>query len=472
MPDNVDPSNPMIMPPGLLTKLADYVYFQSYLPNQSIANFAAIAWLSGVSGRAYNTYTGAGLNQYMLMLARTGIGKDEIAKGNSRLFAAIQRTVPAVIDFKGPGELVSSAGLIKWLERKPCVLSMVGEFGLLMQQMAANNANANLKGLQRTLLQLYSKSGIGDTFDAIAYSDKEKNTAILDWPSLTLVGESVPDAFYQSLDESMIASGLLPRFMVYEYAGERPYSNADRQIEPCPHMVQELADFAGQCLNLMHLKQAVRVPVDGAAQSLLDAFGDGECRDAMEGAGEVVRHLWNRAHLKALKLATLSAVSRVPLSPIVCRDDALWAIGLVRGQTERLIGKFTRDEVGTVDGDEGKQLAELIKAIGRYCFASQYDDLSGYGGFSQDMHRDGIITETFLSRFVTKRAAFRNDKRRGPTEALKRALNNLLTGDELREMPRTQMLAKYGNQSRGFVVSNPQRFAAARRAELDASEGG
>lgn len=179
---SVDPTNPMNMPPGLLTRLADYVYFQSYLPNQSIANFAAIAWLSGVAGRAYNTYTDAGLNQYMLMLARTGIGKDEIAKGNSRLFAAIQRTVPAAVDFKGPGELVSSAGLIKWLERKPCVLSMVGEFGLLMQQMAANNANANLKGLQRTLLQLYSKSGIGDTFDAIAYSDKEKNTAVLDWP--------------------------------------------------------------------------------------------------------------------------------------------------------------------------------------------------------------------------------------------------------------------------------------------------
>lgn len=89
MPDNVDPSNPMVMPPGLLAKIADYVYFQSYLPNQSIANFAAIAWLSGVSGRAYNTYTGAGLNQYMLMLARTGIGKDEIAKGNSRLIAAL-----------------------------------------------------------------------------------------------------------------------------------------------------------------------------------------------------------------------------------------------------------------------------------------------------------------------------------------------------------------------------------------------
>lgn len=464
---SVDPSNPMAMPPGILTGISDWVYSQSYLPVQPIANFAAISLLSGLAGRAYNTSTGAGLNQYMLMLARTGRGKESIAEGISKLLAAVQRVVPAAADFKGPGELVSSAGLIKWLDRNPCVLSIVGEFGVRFQAMVDSRAAPSEKSLQRTLLQLYSKSGLGSVFDPIAYSDKEKNTAPIHNPSLTIVGEGVPETFYSSLDEGMISSGLLPRFMVFEYLGERPYSNADKQSEPCPLLVQSLADFTGHCLNLMHLKQAIRVPTDGNAHSLLQAFEDDECREAVNCGNQVVGELWNRAHLKALKLASLSAISRFPYNPTVCREDAVWALSLVRSQTERLVGKFERDEVGVADGDEGKQLAELIKAIGRY-YGCRFDELSGYGGFSQEMHRDGVITESFLSRFLTKRAAFRNDRRRGPTEALKRALNNLVSGDELREMPRAQMLAKYGNQSRSFVVSDPKRFAAARSAELEA----
>src|SRR3546814_1956661 len=69
----------------------------------------------------------------------------------------VQTSVPAAADYRGPSELFSSAGLIKWLDRKPAVVSILGEIGLLMQQMASPQASVHLRGLERILLQVYSK---------------------------------------------------------------------------------------------------------------------------------------------------------------------------------------------------------------------------------------------------------------------------------------------------------------------------
>jgi hypothetical protein len=55
-------------------------------------------------------------------------------------------------------------------------------------------------------------------------------------------------------------------------------------------------------------------------------------------------------------------------------------------------------------------------------------------------------------------ASFRND-RMGATNAVKRTLQHLLDGDELRELPKGQMSNMFGTTARGFVVSRPSTFA-------------
>ncbi len=101
-------------PPGLIGEVARYMRSAAPHPNDDIALAGAIAFMAGICGKAYNTYTGAGLNQYILLLASTGMGKEAASNGISKLFTAIIASVPAAGDFKGPA-LVSSAGLLKWL---------------------------------------------------------------------------------------------------------------------------------------------------------------------------------------------------------------------------------------------------------------------------------------------------------------------------------------------------------------------
>lgn len=129
-------------PPGMLGQIRSFIYSGAPHPNADIALAGAIAFLSGMTGKAFNTYTGAGLNQYILLLASTGMGKEAAASGISKLLTAIMATVPAAGGFKGPA-LVSSAGLTKWLDKKPSVVSIIGECGYLLTRLSSPKANLN-----------------------------------------------------------------------------------------------------------------------------------------------------------------------------------------------------------------------------------------------------------------------------------------------------------------------------------------
>src|ERR1700733_5012023 len=93
------------LPPGIMGEIAKYVYDQSPRPVKEIALVAAIGLFAGICGRAYNTHTGAGLNLYLTLIAKTATGKEAMSSGTSKLLMAVKKTVPAALGFKGPAEI-------------------------------------------------------------------------------------------------------------------------------------------------------------------------------------------------------------------------------------------------------------------------------------------------------------------------------------------------------------------------------
>lgn len=442
-------------PPGMIGEIAQFLMDAAPRPVPDIALAGAIGLMAGICGRGFNI-SGAGLNQYILMLAPTGTGKDAISSGISKLMTAVVTSTPAAIDFRGPGELVSSAGLIKWLDKKPAVVSILGEVGLLLQQMASPTANAHMKGLERILLQLYSKSGKGNVLDPMAYSDKEKNTSAIASPSFTLIGESVPERFYEVLDDAMIASGLLPRFMVFEYKGERVYlKEGTEHIQPPFALVQKVADLCAQALTLAHNGTVHNVPMDEAATEQFREYERWTTDNINGTRSENIKHLWNRADIKAKKLAAIVAIGINPHNPIITIHETMWATNLINEQTKRLIVKFESGNVGQSSGSESRQLRDLVRIIASY-MNEPHSRYKSYGG-TEDMHRGGVITESHISRRAMALASFRND-RQGATAAIKRTLKMLVEADEIREIPKAQMQATYGTGPRSYCVANPARF--------------
>jgi hypothetical protein len=88
---------------------------------RSTARFLKSPWralsalLAGIVGRAYNVEPPIGLNQYVLLLAPTGTGKEAITNGYSALMKSIRSAVPASADFIGPGEMASHQAVIKYM---------------------------------------------------------------------------------------------------------------------------------------------------------------------------------------------------------------------------------------------------------------------------------------------------------------------------------------------------------------------
>ena len=121
-------------PPGLIGDCAYFIMRAAPHPNKDIALAAAIAFFAGITGRAYNTYTFAGLNLYILVLAKTAMGKEAANSGISKLLAAISAKIPAAKTFKGP-MLISSAGLLKWLAENPSCVTVGGEWGYKLKAM-------------------------------------------------------------------------------------------------------------------------------------------------------------------------------------------------------------------------------------------------------------------------------------------------------------------------------------------------
>lgn len=432
-------------PQGLLGETRQFLLDAAHYPNETIAQAGAIAIVAGVTGRAFNTPTGAGLNQYVLLLANTGLGKDIVASGYSRLIAAVAPKVPAVVDFKGPGELASAPALIKSLERKPCFLSISGEFGKKFEEMT-NSKAIHAQALYRTALQMYSKSGAGEVFDPIAYSDKDKNTAAIKSPSLSIFGESVPDTFYGALGEGNVTDGLMSRFMVFETTDKRSYRSPKADdYQPNRNFVERWERLATHSLGLAHRGVVHRVEGSPEAKARFDEFERWTTDEINRATGDGSRQLWNRAYLKALKLASLAAVGEDYTNPQITLSHTLWAIELVTGQTNALIARFTKGDVGAVAGNEVKQREHVLKIIAKYSCDKDPDPTEFY------LHRSGVITKSHIQQRTSRLAAFQPK----PTQALNALLKSMEEADEINQLTNKEMVEKFGTRAKAYAMRQP-----------------
>jgi hypothetical protein len=445
-----------IVPPGLVGELARFMYQASPRPIPEIALAGALGFMAGIVGRAYNV-SGDGLNQYIMVISPTGTGKEAISRGINRIINSIRAQVPTALEFIGPGEIRSDAALLRTLSKTPCFVSIIGEFAEFMRNISDPRATASLRGIRKLLRDLYHKSGANQTQQATVYSDKDKNIDPIYSPNFTILGEGNPEEFYSSLNEAMISGGLLPRFLLIEYHGKVPPLNKGfENVAPPFQLLEQVAAICALCQSQMHSKKVTTVVRNTEAESHFDQFEKFTTHHLNNANKDVFRQLWNRAHIKSMKLAALIAVGINPYDPIITIESAKWATDIVAGDVMNIIRRF---EIGDVGGDteESKQIAELCKIMRNY-LVSPFGDIANYG-VSGQMHNEKVIPWTFLSRKLVAVAAFRND-RIGATSSLKRAVQTLLDSGDIREVPKGDLSSKFGYTGRAFMVANVEILEA------------
>ena len=412
---------------------------------------AAIGLMAGICGRAYNI-SNTGLNQYVLLLAMTGAGKEAMAEGIDKLMSDIKMQVPSSSSFIGPGEISSGAALFKYMaNNSQSFVSILGEFGLRIRQLSAPNANGAEISLRRMILDLFTKSGHNRMLASSAYSKKEDSTGAVPSPAFSILGESTPERFYEVLNEEMISEGLLPRFLLIEYKGGRVSKNENKSnVSPSFSLIERLASLAAQCDSINHAnpRRVINVQQSPEAEKLLrewDKLADSKINTVDK---DVLRQLWNRADLKVLKLAALVAVGENMIEPTISLTTAQWAINIVKNDIATLTTKFEAGEIGgnTFEINQYKDMIRIIKDYAEkpFSYVAKYQAL-------ELMHKNKIISNTYLSLRLSKMASFRNDKI-GSTNALKKMIQNMIDHGKLVPLSNHELTSKFNTTQKAYYI--------------------
>lgn len=452
-----EPDSVYTPPEGLLGEIAKYIYDQSPRPVAEIALAAAVGLMAGICGRSHNI-SGTGLNMYIMVLAKTGIGKGAADTGIRTLMREVSKDGQMVSAqlFVGPDKFESSQGLTKHLANTSAsFIHVLGEIGIEMKRMCDPRAQSNLQAMRRAWLDLYSRSGCGQMYGGSVYSDKQKNTAAVVSPAYSILGEGTPERFYESLDEDFINEGLISRFLIIEYKGKRKHRREGHQhVKPPEALLMKLKQLCAQSImaNGSGGNVVVDVKMTDEARAIMNDF-DHETDNKINSAErDALAELWNRAHLKALKLASLAAVGINIYNPVINATQAKWAIAIVKKDVETIVRRFESGNVGT-STVELKQFDLMRKTIREYF-------LNGIpatcNSLSPELYNDRIIPYNYLSRALISHAPFRTTGK--ATWYIKTVLDEMCRMGALVRNPRGTLSEKYGFKGEGFMVDDLDYF--------------
>lgn len=286
--------------------IAEFIHAQAPRQNWLMAVVAALALWAGIVGRNINV-SGSGLNLYLLMIAGTGRGKEGMASGISKLIEAIAKTVPPARDLL-TGRFASSQAILQHLKNHPATLSAQGEGEYLLRGLTSPKASQNDKELLRTFLDLYHKSGYGQVFTGYRKADISGSVAHIPSPNFTLLTEGTFGLIDALLEGDSIRKGLGPRCTVVISKADRPEMNhAASSASLSPKLLEFLAGVVAWAMSLSSPLSVVDVSYSDEAREMQEAFDRETTRLINNASNGIEAELWNRSHLKSLKLAALVA---------------------------------------------------------------------------------------------------------------------------------------------------------------------
>jgi len=442
-------------PKGLVGDIAQYIYDTSKRPVKEISLTASMALVTSIIQRAYNI-SHTGLNQYFILIAGTGRGKEEGRKGIKRITKACREqlmmldTLSIVDDFIGSSGFESGQGLVRNIVAKPCSLSMLGEFGDTLAEMTSPRVNPNVKKISTVLRDIYNQSGHTDSFIGSAYADIAKNVPDVKSPNITIYAEGAIETFFEAIEQSQIANGLLPRFLILEYAGKRGYSQNVSNMEVPTSIIDRLKELYLTAYATMRNNNVCNVQMDKDVESLLGNAGlfDNETTDLInDGMTASISELWNRSHLKAMKLAAMLAVCENPMRPQINMYQAEWAINLAKLTTQNLISKF---DSGEISHGDTKQDSDFKKAFLGYLSMSPKERQKNGAGNEISYHKD-IVPYSRLKNYLRRLASFSSD-RRGATAALDTVITRMVRDQIIIQIPVDLAFTQFGTKTTIYSV--------------------
>lgn len=441
-------------PPGFLGTVAKYLYSNSGRQIKEISIVSAMGLMAGLTGKAWHVPQ-SGLNLYIILVARSAIGKEAINTGLSYLVKKCTDANPGFLKFVDFSDYASGPALIKACANNPSFVNVNGEWGRKLKQMAEDTRNTALQTLRTQMTNLYQKSGPKSFVGGIGYSATENNVASTTSVSYSLIGETTPSTFYESLTEDMMADGFLSRFLIVEYSGMRPAHNDSIVGDPDSALVDSLNQIAMHADLLISKGQSQEVLRTEAASAMIKKLEEEADREINSTDDESRRQMWNRAALKAIRLAAIAAVCDNWISPVITETHFRWAEIVIRKDIAIMKQRLDSGDVGTTDIARERKLVAILKDYIVNDLPVTYKALT-------TMKENQIVPRHYLQTRCARSAAFYN-YRYGQTKALEESITNLLLNGALMEVKKESLSEQYKFQGKAYRVLHLPNYDAESR---------
>lgn len=439
-------------PPGFAGAIAGFIYESAPRPVKEVAIVGMLGLLAGICGKAWYI-PGSGLNLYTILVARSAIGKEAMHSGVSALCNAAQgKGSPSIMQFVDFSDFASGPALVKACAANPSFCNIAGEWGRKLKKLAQDDGrDSGMASLRTAMTNLYQKSGPQSIVGGITYSNKDNNIASVSGVSFSMIGETTPKVFYESLTEGMMEDGFLSRFTVIEYDGERPALNPAPVKEPSNAITDALCNLAQNALRIIgngfgtgKAAQPVHIQADAAA--VLGDF-EKECDYYINNTlEESTRQMWNRAALKVMRISALLAVADNCIFPMIHMPHLMWSLGVVRRDIDIMARKMKEGDVGSDDHTRERKVLSLLRDCALNGVTKGYD-------VPEKMVASCIVPYKVLQIKCAQMTLFKSH-RQGATEALKQVLKSLADSGYIAEAQKEKMVADYNFHGKCYRILN------------------
>lgn len=439
-------------PPGFVGALAQYIFNSSFLPIKEVSITAALGLMAGMCGKAWHIPK-SGLNLYIVLVARSAIGKEALHDGIAGVVNACLRQSPIFGNFVDFTEYASGPALIKACSNNLSFVNVSGEWGRRMKRIAnEDDREGPMTTLRTQMTNLYQKSAPRSIVGGIGYSSTENNIEALTSVAYSMVGESTPQTFYDSLTESMMEDGFLSRFLVIQYEGDRPSENPNIIEYPDDAMVKYLCAMANMADINISKGESMPVQRTEEAARMLAEFSARSANNIRMTTDESRRQMWNRATLKALRVAALLAVGENFGNPIIGIDHAKWAIDLVLSDIAVMQKRLEGGDVGLNDASRERKLVDIMKQYMTKPVAASYK-------IPEAMREGSIVPRNYLQMRVSRVSSFYKHKF-GTSKALDESLHQMIANGFIMEVKGDKLVEMYSHHGRAFRILKLPDYAA------------
>jgi len=217
IPASYDPDDPTKVP-GVVWMLIEWIVKSALYPNRSLAVGTALLIVTMLMGRRVEGPTKGGTQLYVIGIAPTATGKQhQMDCAKSALRAA------GAEGLIGPDDIRSSVGLVSVIEKREIFLSLIDEFGNMLERSTGSDSNSWGRDTFAVLRKLW---GLHRTrYDSPVAA--RKDSVSVWWPFVCFAGYGTPATVFGAMLGSQAEDGLLNRLLFIE-GDPRPLAQHDR----------------------------------------------------------------------------------------------------------------------------------------------------------------------------------------------------------------------------------------------------